>query len=308
MIGTVFDAEFNGLKPTKIHCLSINNGKEFSTANYDHMRKFFLNADILVGHNIQRYDIPHIERLLGIKVKAKLVDTLALSWYLEPGRMLHGLAEWGEEFGVPKPVVEDWDNQPIEVYIHRCEEDVRINTLLWQRQWKQLLKLYGSEEEAWRLIDYLSFKMDCAREQERCRWKLDVDFCIERRDVLQAEAGNKTVELAKAMPRKPIIKEKTRPAKPFKKDGSYSATGVAWFELLKEHNLDADYNGVVKVTVGYEEPNPGSHVQIKDWLYSLGWVPETFKYDRTETGEIRKIPQVQQDKTKGPGLCASVKG
>lgn len=307
MIGTVFDIEGDGLKPTKIHCLSANTGKIKSTPNYKDMRKFFTEAEVLVGHNITRFDIPVVERLLGVKVKAKLVDTLALSWYLEPNRPKHGLADWGETFGVPKPEVEDWENLPLEVYIHRCEEDVRINTLLWERQWKQLLKLYGSEKEAWRLIDYLSFKMDCAREQERSRWKLNVEFCTERRDALTAEAARKTQELAKAMPARPIIKEKTRPAKPFKKDGSHSATGAAWFKLLEEHDLPADYNGVVKVTVGWEEPNPGSHPQVKDWLYSLGWIPETFKYDRTETGDIRKIPQVQQDKTKGPGLCPSVK-
>ena len=28
--------------------------------------------------------------------------------------------------------------------------------------------------EAWRLIDYITFKLDCAREQEALRWKLDV--------------------------------------------------------------------------------------------------------------------------------------
>lgn len=308
MIGTVFDIEADGLTPTKIHCLSVNNGKMKSTVDYDNMRKFFTTADILVGHNIQRYDIPAVERLLGIKVKAKLVDTLALSWYLEPHRLKHGLAEYGEEFGVPKPEVEDWENQPAEVYIHRCEEDVKINTILWERQWKKLLKLYGSEEEAWRLINYLAFKMDCAREQEKHKWKLDVKFCTEARDRLQLEADLKTVELAKAMPKVAIKSKKTKPKKPFKKNGKLSATGEQWFALLKEQGLPEDYDGVVEVITGWKEPNPGSHDQIKAWVYSLGWIPQTFKHDRNkETGEVRQIPQIQQDKTKGPGLCASVK-
>ena len=305
--GVVFDIEADGLKPTKIHCLSLNNGKDFSTTDYDQMRKFFLNAKILVGHNIQRYDIPAVEKILGITIKAKLVDTLAISWYLFYDRVRHGLAEWGEAFGVPKPEVEDWENQPIEVYLHRCKEDVKINTLLWEKQWKFLLKLYGSEEEAWRLIDYLSFKMDCAREQERSRWKLDVDLCVEKRDLLQGMADEKRLELAKAMPQIAIKAKKTRPKKPFKQDGSYSATGSAWFKLLEEKGLPPEYVGVVEVVTGWKEPNPGSHDQIKEWLFSLGWVPTTFKYDKTPQGELRKIPQVQQDKTKGGGLCPSVK-
>ena len=55
------------------------------------MRSFFDETDILVGHNIIRFDIPVVERLLGIKVKAQLVDTLALSWYLFPNRKIHKL-------------------------------------------------------------------------------------------------------------------------------------------------------------------------------------------------------------------------
>lgn len=305
--GVVFDIEGDGLKPTKIHCIALNNGKNFSTTKYDQMRKFFTSAKILVGHNIQRFDIPHIERLLNIKINAKLVDTLALSWYLFHERRRHGLAEWGEEFGVPKPAVEDWEDQPIEVYVHRCEEDVRINTLLWEKQWKFLVKLYGSEEEAWRLIDYLSFKMDCAREQERSKWKLDVNLCVEKRNTLQAMADEKVIELSKAMPMVEVKVKKTRPKKPFKKDGTYSATGEPWFKLLEEKGLPHEYDGVVEVVTGHKEPNPGSHDQIKAWLFSLGWQPTTFKYDKTPAGDLRKIPQVQQDKTKGGGLCPSVK-
>ncbi|MNZ37628.1 DNA polymerase I [compost metagenome] len=306
--GIVFDLEADGLSPTKIHCVSAHDGKLKSTAKYDNMRKLFEKADILVGHNITLFDIPVVERLLGVKVKAKLVDTLALSWYLEPSRLRHGLEGWGEDFGIEKPVVEDWDNLTVDEYIHRCEEDVKINKALWERQWKQLLKLYGSEEEAWRLIDYLSFKMWCARQQEKNKWKLDVDFCVAARDRLQAEADAKRIELAEAMPKVAVKDKKTKPKKPYKKDGSLSAIGETWFKLLEEHNLPEDYEGVVEVVKELKEPNPGSHDQIKAWLYGLGWIPTTFKYDRDkETGEVRQIPQVQQDKTKGPGLCSSVK-
>ena len=38
-----------------------------STHNYELMREFFLNADTLIGHNIVRYDVPVVEKILGIK-------------------------------------------------------------------------------------------------------------------------------------------------------------------------------------------------------------------------------------------------
>jgi hypothetical protein len=270
------------------------------------MRKFFSKAEVLIGHNIIRFDIPVVEKLLGIKIKARLVDTLALSWYLEPERVRHGLEYYGEEFGVPKPKVTDWDGLTTEEYIHRCSEDVKINTKLWNKQWKQLLKLYGSEEEAWRFIEYLTFKMDCALEQEIRRWKLDIPRATRVLGELVNLKESKVEELARAMPKVPVITKKARPKKPFKQCGNKSATGLVWFSLLEERGLAEDFDGVVEVINNYKEPNPGSTPQLKDWLYSHGWIPETFEYKRNkETGDVRKIPQINIKF--GAGVCPSIK-
>ena len=303
----VFDVEGDGITPTKIWCLSkMEDGKLLSTTSYSKMRHFLTNADILIGHNITRWDIPHLERLLNIDIKAKLVDTLILSWYLEPKRMMHGLEFWGEEFGVPKPKVDDWENLTVEEYIHRCEEDVKINTQLWERFWKHLNLLYGSEEEAWRLIDYLSFKMDCAREQERNRWKLDVDRCEKVLKKLVEDKEEKTRGLLPAMPKVPVRAVKSPPKKPYKKDGSLSVTGCKWQEFLLENNLPETHNEDVEYVKEYKEPNPNSYPQLKAWLFSLGWQPETFKYERDkETGDVRKIEQINMPH--GAGICPSIK-
>lgn len=180
----VFDIEADGLleDATRIHCLSYHNlstGDSGSYTSLTDIGEFLLNADVLIGHNIVRYDIPLLVRLCATSCKATMVDTLALSWYLYPERNLHGLEPWGDDFGVPKPVVNDWKDQPLEVYINRCEEDVKINVKLWKKQRRYLEQIYGSWEEAKKLIEYLSFKMDCAREQERSKWRLDKDYALE---------------------------------------------------------------------------------------------------------------------------------
>lgn len=306
----VFDVEGDSLHPSKLWCLSYNKHKGTSkvetVVDYDGMRKFLLAADVLVGHNITRWDIPHLERLLDITITAKLVDTLILSWYLEPNRVLHGLDDWGRELGVAKPKIVDWSEQPLEVYVHRCEEDVKINTLLWERFWKHLLLLYGSEEEAWRLIDYLSFKMDCAREQERVKWKLDVDRCERVLEKLSKEKEEKVEGLARAMPKVPVRATQSPPKKPYKKNGELSVTGCRWREFLVENNLPDSHNEPVDYISGYNDPNPNSVVQMKAWLYDLGWEPTTFKYDRNkETGDVRKIPQINLPH--GAGVCDSIK-
>ena len=193
--------------------------------------------------------------------------------------------------------------------VHRCEEDVKINTLLWKRQWKQLVKLYEGEEEAWEFIRYLTFKMKCAADQEKFGWKLDVARCTEALERLSKLKEDKVVELAQVMPKVPVTKKKTRPVKPFKMDGSKSATGMSWFNLLEEKGLPEHYDGVVEVIDGYKEPNPDSHEQIKGWLYDLGWVPSEFKYKRDKmTGDVKKIPQVNLDSKHPdyPGVCPCV--
>ena len=307
----VFDVEADGLMPTKLWCLSFNKHKGTkrigTVVDYEDMRKFLLSADVLVGHNITRWDIPQLERLLSITITAKLVDTLALSWYLEPNRVLHGLDSYGNEFGVPKPPVTDWTEQPLDVYIHRCQEDVTINSLLWERQWKHLVLLYGSEEEAWRLIDYLSFKMDCAREQERVKWKLDIERCTRVLDKLSKDKEEKTEGLLPHMPRVPVMGSK-KPviAKLYKKNGEMSVNGMLWQQLLQENNLPLSHNEDVTYIKDYKDPNPNSYPQLKAWLYDLGWVPETFKYDRNkETGDVRKIEQINMPF--GAGICPSIK-
>jgi hypothetical protein len=304
----IFDIETDGLIPTKIHVLSVYSDGVFeSFTSYDEMRSYLLSRpdSILVGHNIIRYDIPAIEKILGIKIKNTLMDTLSLSWYLYPHRTRHGLEHWGDDLGVKKVEVKDWKGLPIKAYIERCEGDVKINSLLYEKQWKDLVELYGSEEKAMSLVKYLQFKMKCAAEQERVGWKLDVKKAKDGLEELSSIKEEKVEQLKRAMPRVPTVKKKSRPKKPFRKDGSLSAVGEKWFALLRERSLPEDYIGVVEVVDGYEEPNPNSHDQIKDWLYSAGWKPETLKHVRNKkTGDVKKIPQVNLPNS--GGICPSV--
>lgn len=72
-----------------------------------------------------------------------------------------------------------------------------------------------------------------------------------------------------------------------KKDGSLSVAGEKWMTLIRGCNLKEDYDGVIEEIIGYEESNPNSVKQKKDWLYSLGWKPQTFKHNRDKaTNEV----------------------
>jgi len=193
---TVFDIETDGLleEATKIHVLSWmgKDGVVHHTHDQFQMALLLTQAETLVGHNIIRFDIPVVEKLLGIKVKAKLVDTLALSWYLNHDRPRHGLEGYGEDYGIPKPQIKDWNNLTPEEYAHRCNEDVKINARLYKDLSAQLEWLYQDQTERESFVQYLSFKMDCARQQEALGWKLDVAKAQSHYEELQRSKKRKS--------------------------------------------------------------------------------------------------------------------
>lgn len=271
------------------------------------MRSFFLKAKRIIGHNIQRWDIPTVERILGIFPTAQVIDTLALSWYLEPSRKKHGLEEWGEFFGVQKPPVDDWENQLTSVYIHRCEQDVKINTKLWERFHKKLIQIYGDKDKILDLLNYLEFKMQCARAQEESGWKLDIDKCKKSLQELETIKEEKIQQLIPVMPKVPIYKVRTIPKVMYKKDGSLSKHGQSWNEFLIEYGLPDDTQEH-KYVADYEDGNPNSHDQLKEWLFSLGWVPDEYKTVKDKnTGESREVPQINKKPQDGGGVTESVK-
>ena len=162
----MMDIETDGLleNVTKIHCLSYLNidteGNDVITLlDYEEMKELLLQDNLeICGHNIIRYDIPVLEKILNIKVGCRLIDTLGLSWYLYPMKKKHGLEQWGEKLGVEKPKIKDWSNLRLKDYIHRCESDVEINKLLFLKQLNYLAILYSSElVQINNLINFLGF-------------------------------------------------------------------------------------------------------------------------------------------------------
>ena len=310
----VCDIEGNGLldEITKIHCIGwieTSTEKVCSTSYIEQIKDIFQQDDItLIMHYGIMFDKPAIEKVLGIKVKCKIWDSLAISWVISSFRDKHGLEEYGEEFGIPKPVIKDWDNLPISEYIRRVEEDCKINFQLWKKQAQFLNILYGgNHEEIERFLDYLSFKMECVSEHQKLGVRLDIDLCKESLAELETIKEEKIVKLKESMPKRAIKAYKFPPKIMYKKDGSPSENRIKWLLFLKEQGLSETHNEEVEFTHSYEDPNPNSHDQIKNWLFSLGWVPQTFNYIREEgKSEMRKVPQIKDKEENDGSLCESV--
>lgn len=306
---------------TKIWCASfteldplMNEKTSFTLTGYDEITSFFTDPNnILVMHNGIAFDGPAVEKVLKVKVEAEIIDTLFLSWYLYPKNRLHGLAAWGEELGIAKPEVDDWENLTLEEYIYRCEEDVKIQTALWKQMWKHLMLLYGNVQGCWHAIRHLNFKAKCAAMQEASKWKLDVEGTVKLEAFFDKKYEEAKTALQENMPKVPVYAKKTFPKKPYKANGEMSATGLRWKELvlkdvdpeLYDFGDPMDYKEEIKTITGYKEPNAGSSQQLKGWLESMGWIPESFKHVRDkETNKVRKIPQIKNQETEE--LCESI--
>lgn len=296
----VFDVESDGFldKATKIHVLSYTrDGENFiSLHDYNEMRELLATETILVGHNICRFDAPLLEKILGIQIKAKLYDTLPMSWVINLDRPSHGLESFGVDFGVPKPVITDWEGLTKEEYAHRCEEDVKINWLLWWNLIKRYKVIYGKEKETMdKFFQYLTFKMKSAYLAEKYQWKIDIDLIKKSIATLEKAQEEKVEELKAVMPRVYKYTTKSKPEKMTKKDGSHTEAALKWFNLLEENDLPLFYESDITVVKSEEEPNPNSSDQVKDWLFSMGWEPCTFDYKKNDDGSDRLVPQVRKD-------------
>jgi len=148
MTTLVFDLEADGFLDTvsKIHCLTIahQDGEEWAYQHYtDALSEYpslnegyerLSRADRLVAHNGITYDLPVMAKVAGVDIPvARMVDTLVLSRLGNPERPGgHALADWGRRIGVAKPEHSDWGAWSPDMAI-RCNEDVRINVIVWER-------------------------------------------------------------------------------------------------------------------------------------------------------------------------------
>lgn len=309
----VVDIEATGLLPDvhtfeDLHVLSFGHKvdgewKIGSTKNRDAIKRLFENPDhIIVGHFFLGYDIRVIKKIVPeIDVKAFIIDTLPLSHYLFNERLKHGLEDWGVDVGFEKVKIseDEWKNLNYEKAVERCERDVLINAKIWDKFELFLVELYGEDYKSMLgAVKRCNFKNILLSIQDENRILLDVEKTKRNLSFLEEIIESKTKELASVMPKIPIKVLKNKPKNLYKKDGSLSKAGEEWKSITNKLGLDFDYNGPIEIIKGYQEPNPMSNTQLKNYLFSLGWKPLLFK-----EGANGKVPQLRDD---DKNLCKSI--
>ena len=266
----IWDVETNGLKPTKIWCLcAIKGDKMYTLENptKEMVQELFTDVTVHIGHNLIGYDIPVLQRILGVGVSGEIADTLIMSRLYNPQlEGGHSLSAWGQRLNFPKGDYYDWTQLTAEMVAY-CQQDVRVTERLY-RKLKQDLIPFGDQCVA------LEHSV-----QRGVTTQVDNGWLLDERKAsnLVATLKEKQYELEET------VQEKFKPLPTFvkeivpryKKDGSLSPVG------LKFLGDDWAIIGGTFSRVDWPLFNLGSRQQIGRYLRRFGWKPKKF----TETGQ-----------------------
>lgn len=281
-----------------------------TTRSKDDVKKVFENPDnTIVGHNFFMFDIPALEKIFkDINIQATILDSLLVAWYIEPNRIKegkkYGLADYGTQYNIEKPEIESWTDLSYEEYVHRVTEDCKINTHTWLDHLQMLRDLYENDDERIKLLlRFLMTKGKVYKMHQDNPLRLDVEQCRKNLELFDEMIKERVDKLKQVMPKIPVEVIRKKPKSLYKKDETLNVSGLNWKRLTEGCNLPLEYEGDIKEILKYDEPNPQSPTQVKQWLFKLGWVPEIYNETTNKKGGINRVPQL---KDKEKNLCKSI--
>lgn len=281
-----------------------------TTSRKEDVKKVFENPNnTIVGHNFFMFDIPAIEKIFkDIDIQATILDSLLVAWYIEPNRIKegkkYGLGDFGTELGVEKPKIESWTDLSYAEYQNRVSQDCKINASVWLKHLQMLRDLYENDDKQINsLLRFLMTKGKVYKMHQDNPLTLDVKQCEENLSLFDAMIKERVEKLKEVMPKVKTSVLRSVPKSMYTKNGSLSVAGEKWLSLIKACNLKDDYEGKIEEVISYEYGNPQSPTQVKEWLFSLGWIPETYNETINTKGQTNKVPQL---KDKEKNLCKSI--
>jgi len=289
------DIETDGLNPTKVWCIAVQNTYSESTKVWYPNEGWDINENgsfqdwldseevsSLVFHNGIAFDIPVLQKLYNIDFSnVEVEDTLIMSQLDNPRREGgHSLAKWGEYLGYPKGEHEDWSKLSTEM-VNYCLRDTEITTKVFKIMiQKQLSK------------DALQLEYEIKRHctvQEQNGWLFDEKGAIEILQEINEDLRKAEEEVHKKFKPLPVWKSKTPVKNRFKKDFTRTRGYQAEVDLQCHTNEEGEYG-----YWHYPELNLGSRQQVGRHLVHYGWKPEVF----TDTGK----PKVDESTLKDVDL------
>jgi DNA polymerase-1 len=267
----IFDIETDGLNPSIIWVIcAIKDDKEVTIEmpTKADIEQLLEGVTEVIGHNIIGYDIPAVERLLGVSFdNVKITDTLVLSRLYNPSlEGGHSLGKWGERLKFPKGDYNDWTALTPEM-VGYCQQDCRVTQRLYELLMGKLEE-FGSES-----IDLEHNVQSEIVKQISNGWLLDQRRAFDLLATLQEKKNDLEDMVREVFLPLPTFIKVVKPK--YKKDGGLSSVGLKFLGDLWVH-VGGDFS-----RVDFPEFNLGSRRQIGRYLQYFGWKPDKF----TETGQ-----------------------
>ena len=267
----IFDIETDGLKPSVVWVICAIKDDVMVTLEMPSkadVESLLEGVTEVIGHNIIGYDIPALEKILGVSFdNVKVTDTLVMSRLYNPSlEGGHSLGKWGERLKFPKGDYNDWTALTPDM-VEYCKQDVRVTERVYEVLMDKLLP-FGSES-----IDLEHDVQDSIVKQISNGWLLDQRRAFDLLAELQEKKNDLEENVLLVFKPLPTFVKQIDPK--YKKDGSLSAVGLkflgdAWVSV-----------GGSFSRVDFPEFNLGSRRQIGRYLQYFGWKPDKF----TDTGQ-----------------------
>jgi len=311
------DLETNGFMPdvSKIWCMvavDSDTGTVYSFSDYDSELpslkeglEFIDTADIIFGHNIIGYDLVVLKHLTGWMPNdnQQVIDTWILSQLNQYKREhKHGLEGWGSRLDFPKIAFDQFDSYSKEMLTY-CIRDVELNVKVY----KTLV------EEATKIIrKHPTFKKGIEVEMEFSKIESDIRnkgwmFDMASAQTLLSNINNKLDAIEAVLEPKigmrciKIDKPDDVKQPAWRKDGCYTVATVKHFGYSQESGKrDRPIAGPF-CRVSFEQGKVGSIEVVKDWLYSIGWVPDEWNVERINGKFVNKSPKITESSLENLG-------
>jgi len=263
----IFDIETDGLNPSVVWvlCAMDEHGVETTLQMPTKADVEALLKDVteVVGHNIISFDVPALEKVLGVSFDGiKLTDTLVMSRLYNPQlEGGHSLDSWGQRLKFPKGDFHDWSKLTPEMVVY-CQQDVRVTEKLY-RTLADKLAPFGDES-----IELEHRVQSAIVRQIKNGWLLDQRKAFDLLAILQEKKNELEENVLQTFKPLPTFVRVVLPK--FKKDGSLSSVGLKF--------LGSDWSSVGGdfSRIDYPEFNLGSRKQIGRYLQHFGWKPDKF--------------------------------
>lgn len=294
---------------------------------------FKSDCPFIIAHNHLGFDMFVLMNVLGINFTVgpdtiegkpvQFVDTFYLSMFLNPDREGHSIDYFGSVLGLPKI---DWRARAIEVGVidsnsekgaefmqHHpemdvyCRRDIDVGEAVYlylKKEWHEMYQQPFHITDAFKCGQKAFYLMSC---QELTGWKFDVEKAEKLKVKIESMMEEIRAEVEPKLPPRQLKKTEqkayTMPAKPFKKDGTYSSSWMSFAEKHKGKEIchgewefygekySVESGKVLNITLPMEMANQD---QMKDFFLQSGWKPTLFNYQRGPDGKPVRDPVTRQ--------------